>query len=158
METLLLEKNFYTYIYLDTRKLGKYVYGDYSFDYEPFYVGKGKNEQYMSHLNESIKYLNKSNDFIIEESNNPHKTFKIQKILKDGLKPVILKVEKKLLEHQAFDLEIWLIWAIGRSDLKLGPLTNLTDGGEGLSGIIVSGTIANGVTVTIPVGSTLVVL
>ena len=42
--------NFYTYIYLDSRKSGNYVYGEYVFNFEPFYVGKGKYEQYTSHL------------------------------------------------------------------------------------------------------------
>ena len=37
------EKKFYTYIYFDPRKVGPFMYGDLSFDYEPFYVGKGSN-------------------------------------------------------------------------------------------------------------------
>ncbi len=44
---------------------------------------------------------------------------------------------ENLTEKEAFDLEIELISKIGRSDLKLGPLTNLTDGGEGQSGAVV---------------------
>ena len=65
-------------------------------------------------------------------------TNKIKKILNENLEPIILKVEENLNEQEALDLEIWLIWAIGRSDLKLGPLTNHTDGGDGVSGIIQS--------------------
>ncbi len=117
---------FYTYIYLDPRKKGPYTYGEYTFDYEPFYVGKGHEYQYLKHLKEA------QNNKTIK--GNKHKFYKIQKILKEGLKPIILKVENNLTEQQAFDLEIYLIWAIGRSDLKLGTLTNLTNGGEGVSG------------------------
>jgi hypothetical protein len=52
--------NFYIYIYLDPRKPGKYVYGMYVFDYEPFYVGKGKDKQYISHLREAVKKISES--------------------------------------------------------------------------------------------------
>ena len=44
---------FYTYVYLDPRKPGCYECGEYKFDYEPFYVGKGHDIQYLSHLNEA---------------------------------------------------------------------------------------------------------
>ena len=116
---------FYTYIYLDPRKPGNYVYGDYTFDYEPFYIGKGSNGQCLTHLKEA-----KSN-ILLEKCGNKYKTSKIRNILKETLEPIILKVEENLTEQEAFDLEIWFIWAIGRSDLKLGSLTNYTDGGEG---------------------------
>lgn len=41
-----MERKYYTYIYLDPRKPGKYEYTlkneeTIRFDYEPFYVGKG---------------------------------------------------------------------------------------------------------------------
>lgn len=109
---------FYNYVYLDPRKPGDYNYGYLHFDFEPFYVGKGKNDRYLEHLNES-RY------------NNKFKSNKIKKIKKDGLKPIILKIYDNLDEKTAFENEIHLIKIIGRHDLVLGPLTNLTDGGEG---------------------------
>ena len=122
-------KVFYTYIYLDPRKLGSYSYGDYTFEYEPFYVGKGFGKRCIEHILECTVYKGFKESF---------KRNKIKKILNENLEPIILKVEENLNEQEALDLEIWLIWAIGRSDLKLGPLTNHTDGGDGVSGIIQS--------------------
>ena len=123
------ENIFYTYIYFDPRKEGSFIYGEYTFDYEPFYVGKGHDYQLNSHLNDA-----KNNTFTIW---NKHKFFKIKKILNENIEPIILKIKENIYEYEAFDLEIWLVWAIGRSDLKLGPLTNHTDGGDGVSGRII---------------------
>jgi hypothetical protein len=119
--------DFYTYIYLDPRKPGIYQYGDYKFNYEPFYVGKGKNKQYITHLVEA-----KNNEEVPDRCWNSYKFNKIKNILKENQEPIILKVEKDLSEKESFDLEIWLIWAIGKR--SYGCLTNLTDGGDGVSG------------------------
>lgn len=45
-------------------------------------------------------------------------------------------VKDKLNIQEALYLEIFLISIIGRKDLKLGPLVNLTDGGEGTLNVI----------------------
>jgi len=121
--------NFYVYMYLDPRKYGKYNYNKYSFDYEPFYVGKGKKNQYLAHLKEAKNY-NKC------YSGNFHKFNKIKKIIQEGLEPIVIKFKDNVNEKQAFELERSLISVIGRSDLKSGPLTNQTDGGEGSSGYL----------------------
>ena len=42
--------NHYVYVYLDTRKPGKYVYEDLEFEYEPFYIGQGTKYRYTSGL------------------------------------------------------------------------------------------------------------
>ena len=42
---------YYVYAYLDPRKGGKFKYEDIEFDYEPFYIGKGKNSRMIRHLN-----------------------------------------------------------------------------------------------------------
>ncbi len=119
-----MEAKFYVYVYLDVTKKGEFIYGDYRFDYEPFYVGKGYGNRCEEHL---------------RESSLQHKSFKnnkIKKLLSLGLKPIILKVSFNIFEVDAFELEKKLIQVIGRRDLKKGPLTNLTDGGEGIVGLI----------------------
>ena len=118
--------SFYTYCYLDPRKPGDYNYGSYHFDYEPFYIGKGKGDRIKVHLREDAN-----------SSYNPHKVRKIQKIIKEtGNNPIIYKLNENLEEQEAHSKEVELIKFIGRNDLKLGPLLNLTDGGEGSSGAI----------------------
>jgi len=116
---------FYVYIYLDPRKPGTFTYGDYTFDYEPFYVGKGRGYRSLMTIQNSKDLNNKS-----------HKFNKIRKIIKEcNREPVVVKIDKNLSEDYSFQLEIWTIWAIGRYDLGTGPLTNLTDGGEGTTNI-----------------------
>lgn len=95
---------FYVYIYRHPETL------------EPFYVGKGKNERAYSHL---------------KSSKNMHLQNKIKKIQESGIDPIVELIEA-IDEHHALFLEVCLIDVIGRSDLGKGPLTNKTDGGEGL--------------------------
>ena len=122
----MIPDNFYTYALLDPRKPGVYEYGEYKFDYEPFYVGKGCNGRCYDHLKE----LN------LEE--HSHKNHKIKKIMNEGFEVIIVKYKIELLEGVSFELEIDMIKTIGRADLGLGPLTNMTDGGEGVYGRIIS--------------------
>lgn len=121
--------SYYVYLYLDPRKSGSYNYGSYSFDYEPFYVGKGKCGRSIRHLQE----------YILENDNNKLKSNKIKKIQREtGSPPIIIKYKSGIDEKESFDLEIDMIRCIGRKDKNYGPLTNLTDGGEGMSGYIQS--------------------
>jgi len=116
-----MDKMFYVYILCDPRKPGTYKYGEKVFFHEPFYVGKGKGTRCYDHFRDR----------------NKDKLFKSNKIIKiykeTGKKPIIYMPFKNISEQEAFDKEIELINLIGRYDLKLGPLTNLTDGGEGNS-------------------------
>ena len=101
-----------------------YNYGDLHFDFEPFYVGKGNGDRCKAHIR-----LYGENKF---------KDNKIKKILSLGLNLISLKIYENLSEKESFDNELNLINIIGRSNLKLGPLTNLTNGGEGVSGAVYS--------------------
>ena len=124
---------FYVYIYLDPRKPGKYLYENCncSFLYEPFYVGKGgkgdhgRYRRWKQHI--QITRLKEK-----EKTSNLFKYNKIKNILDQGLEPFIVIYERFEDESKALEMEKFLIKAIGRKDLKNGPLTNFTDGGEGL--------------------------
>ncbi len=107
---------FYVYLILDPRKPGAYVYGNYSFNYEPFYVGKGHGNRIKGTLKGTF---------------NIPKAVKISSIRQASLEPIVIKIKENLLEDDSFGLEIKLIKLIGKN-----ILTNLTDGGEGTSGYI----------------------
>lgn len=107
---------YYVYVYLDTRKAGSYVYGDYIFDFEPIYVGKGKGSRSIRHLK--------------TDRNNAIKTNKIDKIIREGFEPKIVKVVEGVSNDKALSIEIDLIKLIGRYCKGEGPLTNVKPGGE----------------------------
>jgi len=116
-----MNDNFYIYVYLDPRKPGKYVYENYVFDYEPFYIGMGKNNRWRQHLSEARYH----------RDSNKHKCRiirKIETIL--NTEPIIVKLKENINIKEAKKMEILLINKIGRYDKNCGPLTNHTDGGD----------------------------
>jgi len=62
----------------------------------------------------------------------------VAKIERSGLEPNVVITHPFLTEAEAFDVERAEIAKHGRIDLRTGPLANLTDGGEGLSGAVFS--------------------
>ena len=86
----------------------------------PFYIGKGKGYRAFNH-----KYMPRS-------SRNRYRRNKLLKTIKTiGDCPVVM-IRENISEREAFVLEAALIKAIGR--FPNGPLVNMTDGGEGVSG------------------------
>lgn len=120
--------DFYVYVLLDPRKPGNFEYGPLSFDYEPFYVGKGKGKRDRSHF----RMGNVRQD--AARTKSPFKVNKILKILESGLEPIVVRIKQEATERVAFKLEVRAIELIGRK--PAGPLTNLTDGGDGVSGYV----------------------
>lgn len=113
-------ESFYVYVYLDPRKPGLFKYNDLKFDFEPFYVGKGtKNRAYSG----------------IRDKNKCLKVTKIRSILKSDNFPIIIKLYENITNEESFIREIETILKIGRIDNKTGPLTNMTDGGTGGTGL-----------------------
>jgi hypothetical protein len=123
-------RKFYVYALLDPRKPGPYKYtiSDLvvSLDYEPFYVGKGFGVRMFSHCKEARR-----------SNKNSPKLNKIRAIESDGESVIVQQMSALSCETTALAKEILFIRAVGRKDSG-GPLTNLCDGGEGISGAVMS--------------------
>jgi len=113
---------YYIYVYLDTRKKGSYSFGNFHFEYEPFYVGKGIGDRYLTHLRVANGSRKGKNNLIIS---------KIRSILNDGYEPIIIKIVENLTKENYDGYEKSTIKEIGKSCDNLGPLLNIMDGGEG---------------------------
>ena len=94
-------------------------------DGSPLYVGKGKGQRWLDHERKKTGHRNK------------HLINTIRKAKAAGLEIPKIKVRENITNDEAIEIEIALIAAIGREEYG-GPLVNLTDGGEGTSGIIMS--------------------
>lgn len=105
---------FYVYVY---------VYRDPSRGNEPIYCGKGQADRAHSHLGgkSHSNYLNN----------------RLAKMKRNGIEPII-NVVNMPSEALAMQCEVDTIARFGRKDLGLGPLLNMTDGGEGTSGYVPS--------------------
>jgi hypothetical protein len=88
-----------------------YTYAYLREDRTPYYIGKGKGRRIYS-----------TNRLI-----NPPKD-----------KSRIIFLKKNLTEAEAFKHEVYMIFVLGRKELGTGILRNLTNGGEGTSGAVVS--------------------
>jgi group I intron endonuclease len=115
---------FFVYCYLDPRVPGEFIYDDLKLDYKPIYIGKGTGRRYKTHL-------------YIYKNNNTRFYSKLTAIFNDGYKPICIIVKNNLLEDESFYYEKHYINLIGRIE-NAGPLTNLSDGGEGQSGFKMS--------------------
>jgi len=120
-----IDRNSYVYAILDTRISGFFQYNDleYRFEYLPIYIGKGINNRYLGHFSNKI----------LEKDKNRLKSNKFLKIKETtGSWPIAIKIRDNMTVKESFAYEMFCIKQIGRLDLKTGPLTNLTAGGEGV--------------------------
>jgi hypothetical protein len=88
-----------------------YTYAYLREDKTPYYVGKGTGDRIYS----------------TNRRNNPPKD-----------KSRIIFLKQNLTEAEAFRHEIYMIAVFGRKDLGTGILRNLTNGGDGTSGVVKS--------------------
>jgi len=98
---------------------------------QPFYVGKGSNCRYKEHRKEALVLLHKPGP-------KPIRIKIIYKLWKQGLDFQEDIIFNNLTENEAFEIEIKTIELYGRIDLATGCLANMTNGGEGSSGIIIT--------------------
>jgi len=89
-----------------------YTYAYLREDKTPYYIGKGKGNRAYRRRNKGIKPP------------------------KDKSKILILK--QNLTEEESFRHEVYMIAVFGRKDLGTGILHNKTNGGDGVSGAVVS--------------------
>lgn len=109
-----LEPIYYTYVYRHPKT------------FKPFYVGKGKDNRYLVHLNQSRYHNKRLHEYI-------------QKLEKQNLIPIIEKTLENVYSTQALAEEICLISVWGRKNYdKDGILLNHTKGGEGTEGFKMS--------------------
>lgn len=117
---------FYVYALLDPRKPGQFKYAlpsgkMASFDYEPFYIGKGQGRRAHEHIVEATR----------ADNAKLYKVRKIRRIMRDGYEVIVHIGKQRFDEDTAYAFEEELISAIGRYDLRTGPLTNAAGGGIG---------------------------
>lgn len=117
--------NYYVYIYCDPRNKNniKYINIDMELIFCPFYVGCGTRNRHISHLK-----INKTDKNLL-------KINKIKNITKCGMTPIIIKIKENISSIDAKKLEQEVISEIGTiiklPNIKRGPLTNMTPGGDG---------------------------
>jgi hypothetical protein len=114
----MVNRIFYNYIYLDpTKPVNFKIKGlDIILKYEPFYVGKGKKNRLNDHK---------------RGRSGPFMKAKMKSLNDKDIIPIVLKINPNISDYESKKNEKYLIKAIGRRDLGLGPLCNLTDGGDG---------------------------
>jgi len=117
------QNSYYVYVYLHPGIQCEYKYGNFIFDYAPFYVGKGKEIEGINY-NRLFSHLYYNNKKI---KNLKQRTIEKIKQTYNRL-PIIIKVVDNVSEQIAFDVENLLINKIGRIENSTGILTNIQRG------------------------------
>lgn len=113
-------ENYYIYVYLNQTKPGVWRYRDIVFNYEPFYIGKGKGNRLDSHIQPYMLSVKSMKSSIIKNI-----------IRTTGELPLHFKILEGLTEIEAYTIEKDIIKHFGRKDINSGILSNHTDGGIG---------------------------
>jgi hypothetical protein len=116
-------KKFYVYVFLDQRISGNWNYKNIEFNFKPFYVGIGTRYRMTSHFTPySLNKKSIKNNIIKSIYDNT------------GEYPLFYKIFTSLNKNDAISIEIDMIKHFGKIKDGSGILSNLTDGGDGISG------------------------
>jgi hypothetical protein len=116
-------EKYYVYAYFDPMIEYYCTLCEQEFNVKPVYIGKGRGKRYLKHLHNNKKTkLTNLNKFLI--TNNIVPCYSILEYFNN--------------EADAFKREIELIATVGRENIDTGPLYNLTNGGEGSAGIVLT--------------------
>ena len=115
-----MNSDYYVYVYLNQLKSGKWKYKNLDFEYQPFYVGKGRGKRDILH---TCPYMLNQKSI---------KSSIIKSIINEiGEMPLHYRIFSGLTNQEAIDIEIDVIKHFGRKDIGTGILSNCTDGGDG---------------------------
>lgn len=119
--------NNYVYVLLNPLKKGVYKYNEYSFEYEPFYVGISNIDSYYIREDMHTNFVKNQATY----SKNKIKNSIIRRILKDNMEPISIRIIEGVSREIVCKEEIRLIELIGTKIEKSGPLSNISKGGDG---------------------------
>jgi len=109
------EHIYYVYVLCDPFKNGVWEINGYQFFNEPFYIGYGKSDRCMQHMNK----------YNLKQYNND-KNLRIIDIIKKGIHPTIVKIKMNMNMNDALKLESIMI----KSSVIYNFITNKSMGGE----------------------------
>ena len=120
---------YYVYLYLNPLKPGHFRYvlpsgKVITFAFEPFYVGKGHSRRAFVHLQDSV----------IARGGRSRKISTIKSIRAEGKEPKVVIIPSRVSDFMAQAFEVDIIAGIERRIVGLGPLANVTVGGDGNAG------------------------
>lgn len=113
------------YALLDPTRPYPFYHGLYSFEAEPFYIGKGTGRRVKAHLGQAKKMMREG---VVPDEEEEAKLTYIIGLINLGLEPIHHIIRDCLNEYESFELEAELIQGIGRVATKRGPLVNENDG------------------------------